>query len=511
MKKLFFLLCMLMSIPATAANCDYSFGPRQEGEWWRPVFTRTPCSRSLKITYKVYFSDGTSDQSRFVYFLSSSFSQTERGSQRYYKPGRIVIIDEEWGDSKGGGSSSGGSSSDGGGPWNWDYGDDAMVAAAAMIAVTAVVGTIYSSNDVYTNWVTSQNYSGFNFGLKNTINRHLDLEIGFGIYEPYDTYKAPSGIFGVDYRYPTSSWSFDLNAVCNFLGRSFGFGRSFTLSPYVGLGFSVLSPEQGNGWGVPYNYFGVGGIAGFSAGFWQNRLQLHARYKWITDFNHPTASSDPTRVASQLELGLSVKYKYGWGFHVQHFDDLEYDNYNDPTIRFGIQAGFSTASTIKLSDDFKCDSRTGYNLMLYMAGKVSDSWAINWGMIGFNSRGFKTWGQQYNFSYIPMSLNVSYQIDVIPEWISLLPFVGLQFGFLTTGKTYDYRAAISEKIDYNTSLNTFNIGPSAGFGIRINNTFEIGMQYDYGLINMFKQKDESTLKGVDYYLRDMQIYTRVFF
>jgi hypothetical protein len=453
--------------------------------------------------------------------MSSSFSQTERGSQRYYKPGRITIISEEWGDSDGGsssgGSSSGGSGSSSSGPWDWDYGDNALAAAVVMAAVTAVVGTVYMSNDVYVNWVTSQNYGGFNFGLKNTMNRHLDFEIGAGIYEPRDTYKAPSGIFGVDYPYQSSNWTtFDLNAVYNFLGRSFGFGRSFTLSPYVGLGFSVLFSEQDrNGYynrGVAYNYFGVGGIAGFSAGLWKNRIQLHARYKWITDFNHPTVSAEPTRLAGQFELGLSVKYKYGWGFNIQNFDDLEYDEYNDPAIRFGIQAGFSSPSTIKIGNGYECESRTGYNLMLYMTGRLSNSWAINWGMIGFNSRGFKTEYNQFNFSYIPMSLNVSWQFDAVPEWeMSLLPFAGLQWGLLTTGKTYDYQAAVSEKIDYKTSLNTFNIGLSAGFGIRIFKTFEIGMQYDYGLMNMFKQKDESDYKGLNYYFRDLQIYTRVFF
>jgi hypothetical protein len=85
------------STSAKADDCKYSYSRQQDGDWWRPVFTRKPCSRNLKITYKVHFSDGSSDQSRFVYFLSSSFSQTERGSQRYDKPGSIEIVNVEWG------------------------------------------------------------------------------------------------------------------------------------------------------------------------------------------------------------------------------------------------------------------------------------------------------------------------------------------------------------------------------------------------------------------------------
>jgi hypothetical protein len=86
------------STPAKADDCNYSYSQQQDGDWWRPVFTRKPCSRSLKITYKVHFSDGSSDQSRSVYFMSSSFSQTQRGSERYNKPGSIKIVKEDWGD-----------------------------------------------------------------------------------------------------------------------------------------------------------------------------------------------------------------------------------------------------------------------------------------------------------------------------------------------------------------------------------------------------------------------------
>jgi hypothetical protein len=85
------------STSANADDCKYSYSRQQDGDWWRPVFTRAACSRSLKITYKVYFSDGSSDQSRFVYFLSSAYSKTERASQRYDKPGRIDIVNVEWG------------------------------------------------------------------------------------------------------------------------------------------------------------------------------------------------------------------------------------------------------------------------------------------------------------------------------------------------------------------------------------------------------------------------------
>jgi hypothetical protein len=79
-------------------DCRYSYSRQQDGESWRPVFTRQACSSSLKITYKVRFSDGTSAQSRFVYFMSSSYPKTEKGSERYYKSGSIEILSTEWGD-----------------------------------------------------------------------------------------------------------------------------------------------------------------------------------------------------------------------------------------------------------------------------------------------------------------------------------------------------------------------------------------------------------------------------
>jgi hypothetical protein len=62
-----------------------------------PTFERTSCKRNVTIHYKVYFADGTSDQSRFVYILSSSFTTKVRGTS-YKQNGRIQILKTEWED-----------------------------------------------------------------------------------------------------------------------------------------------------------------------------------------------------------------------------------------------------------------------------------------------------------------------------------------------------------------------------------------------------------------------------
>jgi hypothetical protein len=337
------------------------------------------------------------------------------------------------------------------------------------LVAAVAVGTAYVANDVYGNWVVSPSYSGYNVGLKNAVNHHLDFEVGVGVYKARNTDRESSGIFRVDYPYANRSTNttFDVNTVYNFLGRAREFGGgSFTFSPYVGLGFSVMTDDD--------DYFGVGGIVGFSAGVWQNRVQLHARYKWITDYEHTNSADDPFRLASQFEIGLSVKYKYGWGFRKQIFDDYDYNS--DRSIRFGLHVGFNTAA--KNYGYKRYEGFYGYNLMVYMMGRLDDSWALNWGMIGINSRGF---------GYIPMSLNVSreFQFKPLPEWISLVPFAGIQWGF-------------TSKLE-----RMFNIGPSVGGAVRVNQMFDIGAHYDYGVLNMSKYGE--------HYLRDLQVYTRVYF
>jgi hypothetical protein len=91
---------LLLSNPSVAQsdNC-YLKEPYWEnvsGSYY-PTFERTSCRRNVTIYYKVYFADGTSDQSRFEYIMASSYSTKVHGIA-YRQPGRIEILRREWGD-----------------------------------------------------------------------------------------------------------------------------------------------------------------------------------------------------------------------------------------------------------------------------------------------------------------------------------------------------------------------------------------------------------------------------
>jgi hypothetical protein len=418
------------------------------------------------------------------------FSTTERGSVRYDKWGTIKILDVEWGESKSGdnGSSHTPPYGRGGTP---PYGDTKDGLGAVGVAVVALV--VLSANDVYFHRTESQNYGGYNFGLRNSMSRHLDIEMGLGHYTAHNTHSMPSEFFVTDYPYwgdRSSVLVWDINAVYNILRRS------SVVNPYIGIGISGGYPFVSGLDGYDIGGAGLGPIVGFSAGLWKNRIQFHARYKWLKNFDYPAV------LAGQVELGLTVKYKRGWKFSRQTFIEPEYDDL--PNVRFAIQSGLTTASASAKVDghSWQLTSRTGYSLMLYMRGMIADSpWAINWGMIGVSSLGWTDeYDNQDNFYYLPMSLGTSYQINIIPGWLSILPSAGVQCGILVDNNRYNSK-----------ELRKFDIGPTFGGAIQINKTLEIGAQYDIGLLNVFKQGDENSYTGVKACHRGLQFFTRMFF
>ena len=184
------------------------------------------------------------------------------------------------------------------------YSDDEVYAAAALIVVAAVVATaaaivvVSVSNDVYFHKTESAFYNGYNLGLKNSMNSHIDIEYGASFN------KAGSGYIGLnslksDYIGWTDKtlWTLDFNAVYNIRNRDRYKPPIF--NPYLGYGMSFfINDNERKGRQI----FGFGGMAGFSFG---RRVQLHCRYKWLNNFQNDIVPMN------QFEIGLSIKYYDG--------------------------------------------------------------------------------------------------------------------------------------------------------------------------------------------------------
>lgn len=169
-------------------------------------------------------------------------------------------------------------------------------AMAAGVAIAAVgVAAVGVATDAYFFKAESSNYNGYAFGLRNTLNKHIDVEYGTSFYrggkglidiKPFKTHE----INDIYTNHHKSLWAIDINALYNIKKREDDDRPIF--NPYFGFGVMSFVDNSGG--------TGFGGIVGFSYG---KRLCLHVRYKWMKHFEHNRM------LANQLEIGLSYRYQ----------------------------------------------------------------------------------------------------------------------------------------------------------------------------------------------------------
>jgi hypothetical protein len=164
-----------------------------------------------------------------------------------------------------------------------------MAIAIAAIAIPLV------SNDIYMNYTEGQFNRGFNFGFRNTMAEHIDLELGTG-YSQWQNTKW----FSKAQTVKPGLWTLDFAALYNILPKD---KDKLMVNPYIGFGASVLPLQK-----EIETQFAFGGIVGLSFG---KRLKGHIRYKWLKDWAHNQV------MVNQVEIGVSITYKYGWKFSDQ--------------------------------------------------------------------------------------------------------------------------------------------------------------------------------------------------
>lgn len=208
-------------------------------------------------------------------------------------------------------SGGGGGSSSGNYVPTYDYGDAAATAGAVIVIAAVAVGVVFAANDIYVSGVTSREYSGFNFGLRNSMDAHIDIEAGAGAYFRAVNPVMPASMatfYNFDRRDPyyeeksKGTWVFDANVLYNFRARNMNTYLTPKWNIFAGVATStILNP----GYDFYKGGFGIGPVAGFSFG---KGVKLELRYKilWNPIYEH--------RLFNQIELGMSVKYKKRFGF-----------------------------------------------------------------------------------------------------------------------------------------------------------------------------------------------------
>ena len=210
-------------------------------------------------------------------------------------------------------TSSGSSGSSGGYGGSYSGSDTDALAAAGVVVLGAMVatGVFFASNDVYVSGFASKRYAGYNFGLRNSMDQHIDIEVGAGNYYNKDIKFLPEGMrtdydfdrSGMNYEERAkSTWSLDFNFLYNIRSR-FGEYSEPLWNPYLGVATSVIVNQPNEFY---KGRFGIGPMVGVSFG---KRFKGHIRYKALWNIHYET------QLFNQIELGFSIKYKYRFTFN----------------------------------------------------------------------------------------------------------------------------------------------------------------------------------------------------
>lgn len=179
------------------------------------------------------------------------------------------------------------------------------VAAGVVIVAAAAAGVTFLSTDVYAYRSEGANNGGWSFGLRNRMDPHIDLEYGASYMSGKEKGLLPA--FKNDFPYDMRRlndkgvWTLDFNTIYNILPKQ----RRPMFNPYIGIAAGLFLPLKEFD---PKVRVGMGPMLGVSYG---DRLKVHVRYKYVKNWSRNLV------LANQLEIGLSLTYKYGWRFSDQ--------------------------------------------------------------------------------------------------------------------------------------------------------------------------------------------------
>lgn len=163
------------------------------------------------------------------------------------------------------------------------------MAMAVGIVPLSVLGL---TNDLYVMKSMSHGYGGYSFGLRNTLDPHIDIEVGASVVKGGKGWRTPFMDGTLDFDRRVNTWAIDINALYNIFDKCGNLNCGRLVNPYFGFAFSTLIDRNID------HKSAFGGIVGISIG---RGLKFHLRYKNMNNFT----SGD--KVFNQLEAGLSFR------------------------------------------------------------------------------------------------------------------------------------------------------------------------------------------------------------
>lgn len=175
----------------------------------------------------------------------------------------------------------------------------------------------------------------------------------------------------------------------------------------------------------------------------------------------------------------------------------------DEPITFGIRAGLNLA-TMKAKDgkvSYTGDTRTSFNAGVMVDIPLLQSIYIQSGLY-YTSKGYKEkgdgWKSTASANFLEIPILASYRYD-FGDAAQLQFNIGPYFAYGIGGKFKEEEGNKEYSDDFfDDDTNKFDMGLQIGGGVTISKHYYIGVAYEWGLTNFWKDSDDESIKSKNF-------------
>lgn len=172
----------------------------------------------------------------------------------------------------------------------------------------------------------------------------------------------------------------------------------------------------------------------------------------------------------------------------------------DAPVTFGIRVGLNLANMVDKDDkvSYKTDTRTSFNAGVMVDIPLLQSIYLQSGLY-YTSKGFKDKGDDWKTTasadFIELPILASYRYD-FGDAAQLQFNFGPYFAYGIGGKWKEENGNKEYSDDFfDDDTHKFDMGLQVGGGVTISQHYYIGVAYEWGLTNLWKDSDDDSLKS----------------